>query len=91
MTKQEMVIFAAIISTLAETGGSPESFIWLGLQSQIGSLDAFYDITATLKASKLITISHNYVELTEKGKNLAQFIKDSQNGTSKTKLKALEE
>ena len=76
MTKQSLLIIAAILETLSEVDGAPESYIWLGLQKQIGSLDDFQEIIGVMRDSKLIKVSHNYVTITKKGQDLVQKVKE---------------
>ena len=69
MTKIEfMTAVAAIVSTLAETNGGPESMIYMAMGSDLSKWHAVRD--AMLRV-KLITVDANFVKLTDAGRKLA--------------------
>ena len=70
MNKKQLIVLSAILTTLDETDGSPESMIWLGLGKQIETIDQFYHLMGKLTDNGLVTIESNYVTITEKGKTL---------------------
>ncbi len=60
---------AAIVSTLAETGGGPESSIYLALGMD---MSLWTMLRAVLVENGLVTISGHWCELTDKGRELAE-------------------
>lgn len=68
MTKQEQIEIAAIITTLAEVEGSPETMLYLGIGSD---LDKWNGYKYALTASGLIEVNYNFVTITDKGRDLA--------------------
>ena len=78
MTKNQLLIcIGAIVETLAEVDGAPESMIWLGLQSQIGTLDQFQNVMELMRENKLIKIKGHYVTLEPKGLDLVNKMKEA--------------
>lgn len=67
--RQIMTYVAAIVTTLAETGGGPESSLYLALG---GDINKWNDIKGLLVSSGLIVVrSDHWVEITAKGRKLA--------------------
>lgn len=66
---QVMSRVAAILSTLLETGGGPESSIYLALGA---NLSMWEGLKGLMLRSDLIAISGHWVELTEKGRQMAE-------------------
>ena len=62
---------AAILTTLAETGGAPESIIYLGVNS---NLDEWARLKYVLMDNGLCSIVFDYMTLTDKGLKLAKQI-----------------
>lgn len=62
---------AAVIATLDETNGSPESMLYIFFDM---NMDLWMKVRAILIESDMITIKGNYVTLTAKGKETAQKI-----------------
>lgn len=60
---------AAILTTLLETNGSPESMLYIFCDM---NMDHYSTIRDILLDSKLIAIKGHYVTLTDKGKDTAQ-------------------
>lgn len=70
MEKKELLArIAAIVATLDETNGSPESMLYIFLDM---NMDLWIKVRAILLDSKLIEIKSNYVTLTASGKETAQ-------------------
>lgn len=70
MTRERILTsVAAILTTLLETDGSPESMIYIGLGMD---LSAWQQIKGILLSSELITCHGYYVELTEAGRETAE-------------------
>ncbi len=59
---------AAVISTLNETNGSPESMLYIFFDM---NMDAWLDVRRALLTSGVINVKGHYVTLTEKGRKLA--------------------
>lgn len=69
MVKNELLKYiAAIVTTLEETGGSPESILYIGTGMDFSKWN---DLRIIMIGSDLIAISGNYVTLTERGRILA--------------------
>ena len=62
---------AAVLCTLEETGGSPESMLYLFYDSD---METWYDTRSQLLRAKLIEIKANYVTLTPIGSSMARDI-----------------
>lgn len=64
-------LVAAIICTLAETNGAPEStlYIFVGMD-----MDKWTTLRHILIEAKFVTISNHFVKLTEQGKSVADRI-----------------
>lgn len=60
---------AAIVTTLAETGGGPESSIYLALGMDMG---LWMMLRQVLVENGLVTINDHWCELTGKGASLAE-------------------
>ena len=60
---------AAILATLEETNGSPESILYIFCDS---NLEEWHFIRGILLEAKLIEINAHYVTLTAKGQETAQ-------------------
>lgn len=60
---------AAIVTTLEETNGSPESMLYIFCEMDMTAYQAIRDI---LVRGKLVTIKGNYVTLTSEGKETAR-------------------
>jgi hypothetical protein len=72
MSRQELnARIAAMIATLAETDGAPESSLYIFLDMDMA---LWTNVRLLLVSSQLITISSHYVKLTEKGTKLANEI-----------------
>lgn len=71
--KQLQAELAGILTTLLETGGGPESMIYLALNS---NLDRWYALKSIMLQVGWITVQHNYVRLTAKGVDTAKKIED---------------
>jgi predicted transcriptional regulator len=72
MTQNETIMkIAAILTALEDTGGSPESMLYI-----FCDMDIHYwtSLKALMLSGKLINISANFVTLTDKGKRTAQDI-----------------
>lgn len=66
MTKDMLMArIAAIVTTLADMGGSPESTLYLALGMD---MDAWQTIRGIMLRSGLVNISSHYVTLTDSGK-----------------------
>lgn len=65
---EAMVLVAAVLTTLLETGGSPASTIYLACGMEMRKWEALRDIMLRMD---VIKISNHYVTLTEKGTQLA--------------------
>jgi len=63
---------AAVLVTLEETGGGPESSLYLALG---GDIHEWYEVKTLLLASGLVTIRAHWVTLTAKGRTQAQEVK----------------
>ena len=70
-----LICIAAILETLSEVDGAPETMIWLGLQSQFETLDNYYHVAGIMRDARLIKVSHNYVTITEKGRSTVAKLK----------------
>ena len=69
MTRQDLnVRIAAIVTTLAETDGGPESILYLGLGMD---MDLWQRLRQMLVQAGIITVASYYVRLTPKGQTLA--------------------
>lgn len=69
MTHDQIITaVAAIVTTLAETNGGPESSIYCALGCDI---ERWNKLRQLLVASNLVTLRSNWVELTDKGRTLA--------------------
>jgi predicted transcriptional regulator len=70
MTREQINTYlCAILSTLAETNGSPESMLYIGIGMDMNRWEI---IRRIMLAGALVEISQaHYVTLTEKGKELA--------------------
>ena len=69
MTQQEVTVrLAAIISTLAETGGAPESAGYIACGMDMGAWEV---VRGVLTGAKLVTISAHYMRPTQAGRDLA--------------------
>lgn len=66
---------SAIVTTLAEVGDSPETPLYLA--GKFESLEAWYAMREVLITNGLITVSHNLVSITPKGRELAKKIDDA--------------
>lgn len=74
MNSQQLSIrVAAVLTTLLETGGSPESMIYLSFGSDI---EGFNIVNGFLLENKFIESRNHYITLTPKGKTLAQKINE---------------
>ena len=72
MTKDMILTrIVAIVATLAETNGSPESMLYLFCGMDMAAWEAIRDI---LIKANLVTISGHYVTLTDHGKATAEKI-----------------
>lgn len=60
---------AAILTTLLEMGGTPESSLYMFCEMNMEHYETIRDI---MVGSKLVQIKGHYVTLTEKGKTTAQ-------------------
>ena len=71
MSKELLAKTAAIVATLGETGGAPEStlYIFLNMDMQLWEM-----VREVLLAAKMIQIKGNYVTLTAEGKSIADKI-----------------
>jgi hypothetical protein len=66
MNKTELLTkVAAIVTTLQDTGGSPESMLYLFCDTDLAKWEMLRDI---LVKADLVKISGHYVTLTENGK-----------------------
>lgn len=65
----ELAKIAAVIATLDETDGSPESMLYIFFDMD---MTTYQNVRNVLLDSELIVIKGNYVTLTQKGKELAQ-------------------
>ena len=74
------VIMAIIIETLDEVGGDcAESTLYLALGSNI---HAWTDVKSILVGAGILSISFHQCSLTEKGKQLAQKIRDAKSAVA---------
>jgi hypothetical protein len=72
MSRQELnARIAAMVATLAETDGAPESSLYIFLDM---NMELWTNVRLLLVSSQLITISSHYVKLTDKGLKLANEI-----------------
>ena len=72
MDKNEFLVkVAAIITTLLETGGSPESMLYIFCDMD---MDNWTKMSYILTTADLVTIKGNYVTLTENGRKAAEKI-----------------
>ena len=62
---------AAVIATLDETNGSPESMLYIFFDM---NMDVWTRVRDVLLEGDMITIKGNYVTLTEKGREIARKI-----------------
>lgn len=70
MNKQDMMVkIAAIVSALDETGGSPESMLYIFCNMNIHEYNTIRDI---LVQGGLVTVKGNFVTLTAKGQDTAK-------------------
>ena len=70
MTKEMMLTrIAAIVTTLAETNGTPESMLYIFCEMDMQAYEMIRDV---LTRAKLVTIKGNYVTLTNEGKETAR-------------------
>lgn len=60
---------AAVIATLDETNGSPESMLYIFFDM---NMDVWTKVRTILIESKLITICNHYVSLTDSGRETAR-------------------
>lgn len=67
-----MIEIVAILTSLLECGGSPESMIPLSLEMAGCNATRWEHLRRVLVDNDLINISHHYVTLTEKGTKLAK-------------------
>ena len=65
----EIAKIAAIVTTLNETDGAPESMLYIFLDM---NMDEWQTMRHLLVSNGLITIKGNYVTLTEQGKETAR-------------------
>lgn len=65
---------AAIVSTLEETNGSPESMLYIFCNMD---MNAWHSLRNILIGANLISIKGNYVTLTTKGKEMATKINET--------------
>ena len=69
MDKNTLVTrIAAIVTTLAEINGSPESMLYIFCNMNMSEYETIRDI---LRNAGLVKIAGNYVTLTDKGKRTA--------------------
>ena len=69
MTREECnALLCAVLSTLAETNGSPESVLYCGLGCDMAKWETLRGI---MLAGQLVSITGNYVTLTERGREIA--------------------
>jgi len=61
-------ILCAVLSTLSEVDGAPESILYMGIGADMGRWET---IRGFMLAGHLVTIEGNYVRLTEYGKEIA--------------------
>lgn len=71
MDKSLLAKFAAVISTLDETNGAPESSLYIFFDMD---MDLWTRVRQVLIESKLVTIRGHYVELTDAGRETARKI-----------------
>jgi len=64
---------AAIIATLDETNGSPESMLYIFFDM---NMDVWTKVKTILIDADMITIKGNYVTLTAKGKETAKLLNE---------------
>jgi predicted transcriptional regulator len=70
MTKNEVLVrVASIVSTLAQTGGSPESMLYIFCNMDMQEWET---IRMVLTTADLVKIQGHYVTLTENGKKTAE-------------------
>ena len=69
--KDLQVKLAAILTTLEETGGAPESIVYLALDC---TLDEWDTLKYILVHDNLCEVEYNFVTLTDKGHALAKQI-----------------
>ncbi len=70
MTRDDvMARVAAIVTTLDETNGSPESMLYIFCEMNMSDYEMIRDI---LVRAKFVTIKGNFVTLTELGKETAR-------------------
>jgi predicted transcriptional regulator len=70
MTKNEVLVrVASIVSTLAQTGGSPESMLYIFCNMDMQEWET---IRMVLTTADLVKIQSHYVTLTENGKKTAE-------------------
>ena len=67
-TRDINTLLAAIITTLAEVNGSPESMLYLGIGMD---MDLWTKIRSMLVGAGIIRVQGHYVTLTDKGRELA--------------------
>ena len=67
MTKEEVnKLIATYIVAIGRSGG-PNSHIWMAIDTNMNDLDLHLKMVGVLKAADLLTESHNFLKLTEKG------------------------
>lgn len=72
MTKNTLMArIAAIVSTLNETSGSPESMLYIFCEM---NMDDYQTIRGILVKSNWVTVKGNYVTITESGRGIARQI-----------------
>lgn len=75
MTKNDVLTrVAAIVTTLEETNGSPESMLYIFCEMNMQDYELIRDV---LVKAKLVTIKGHYVTLTEEGKKTAQKLNEA--------------
>jgi len=70
----EIAKIAAIVTTLNETDGAPESMLYIFLDM---NMDEWQTMRHLLVSNGLITIKGNYATLTDKGRELAQKLNEA--------------
>jgi len=65
----DLAKIAAVIATLDETNGSPESMLYIFFDM---NMDLWSSVRSILVKGELVTIKGNYVTLTEKGRQIAK-------------------
>ena len=68
MTQQEQTDIVAVLTTLAEVDGAPETMIYLAVGSE---MERWNKLKYALVSSGLVVVNHNFVTITAKGKVLA--------------------